>query len=473
MRFSKKFLAVALVFMMVFAMLPVVAFASDSISVTIDGVAVDFEDQEPIMVEGGRVLVPVSFVFVDLGFEVEWDRSTRTATLTRDDFTVVIVIGETAFTINGESHELDVPAQIIGGRTMVPLGPILRGMGYELGWSRSAQLVTIVSPPEPEVPTVPVPEIFHVLDDVALSTMWTSEILLIVEPWDNYDIIREAAEDGVPVAQLVLGMMYDWGWEVDTNLTTAIEWYYKAREGGMARAVHQLYDLYSWYIEDFAQSAAFRREAAEAGIAMSQIDLAWNYRWVDSNYEQAKYWFNRAAEQGLSNAYYGLGFIYWITADGRQDFELSYYWHNRAVDAGVIDSNYWLAQMYAGGLGVEQDEDHAIYLFMILADWGWTWIAPYLNDLGVDITPLYILLRVGYTVQPEIVAEVTLWDDDMTVQRVELDTPLNLDYLWESTDSEFLGDLEVEVGDVLLLTSEFGWQAIIVYLGGYVHIRWI
>jgi len=155
MKIIKKFVAVALVFMLVLAVMPVSALADDTITVTINGDAVDFEDQAPIMVSG-RVLVPVRFVFMDLGFEVDWNRSTRTATLERDDYTIVIIIGQTTFTVNGTSHELDVPAELIGGRTMVPLGPILRAVGYSLEWDRGTRVVSIdtpqLQPPEPPAP---------------------------------------------------------------------------------------------------------------------------------------------------------------------------------------------------------------------------------------------------------------------------------------------------------------------------------
>jgi len=150
MRFTKKLLVVVLVFALVFSMLPMMVMASDPITVTIDGEAVDFEDQEPIMVSN-RVLIPVRFVFLDLGFEVDWDRVARVATLERDDFVVEITIGSTAFTVNGASHELDVPAELMGGRTMVPLGPILRALGYELTWVSATRTVVIetTGPEEP------------------------------------------------------------------------------------------------------------------------------------------------------------------------------------------------------------------------------------------------------------------------------------------------------------------------------------
>jgi len=155
MGFSKKVLAVVLVIAFVFTMLPMEAMANDAISVTIDGHAVDFEDQEPIMVNN-RVLIPVRFVFRDLGFEIDWNRSTRVATLVRDDFVIVITVGSTTFTVNGANHALDVPAEIIGGRIMTPLGPILRALGYELDWVGGTRTVVIETVATEEVAADPV-----------------------------------------------------------------------------------------------------------------------------------------------------------------------------------------------------------------------------------------------------------------------------------------------------------------------------
>jgi len=133
-------------------LMPVVAFASnDVITVTIDGQAVAFPDQQPIMVNS-RVLVPVGGVFEALGFTPSWNGTTRTATLTRDDYTVVLTVGSANFTINGASHELDVPAQLISGRTMVPIGPILRGVGYELDWVSRTRTVVITTDTETTPP---------------------------------------------------------------------------------------------------------------------------------------------------------------------------------------------------------------------------------------------------------------------------------------------------------------------------------
>lgn len=153
MRFTKKLLAVALTFALALSMAPVVVSANDNITVTIDGQSVIFADQGPIIIDG-RTLVPVGGVFGALGFTPSWDSATRTATLTRSDYVVVITIDSATFTTNGESHILDIPAQIINDRTMLPIRAVLESVGYELEWEGVTRTVVITSPAV-ETPSAP------------------------------------------------------------------------------------------------------------------------------------------------------------------------------------------------------------------------------------------------------------------------------------------------------------------------------
>ena len=115
---------------------------NNAVGVTINGVAVNFDGQGPAIVDG-RTLVPVRGVFEVLRFDVGWDGDTRQVTLSRDDDIVVITIDSATFTANGRSHSLDVPAQIIGGRTLVPIRAVLESVGYEVRWDGGANTVTI------------------------------------------------------------------------------------------------------------------------------------------------------------------------------------------------------------------------------------------------------------------------------------------------------------------------------------------
>ena len=129
----------------VLMLFPTAAYAADII-VTIDGERITFDGQQPVIVDG-RTLVPVRGVFEQLGFDVGWDGETRQATLASDSHTVVVTIGNAAFTTNGTSHTLDVPAQIIGGSTMLPLRAVLESVGYYLGWDDSTSTVIISAKP--------------------------------------------------------------------------------------------------------------------------------------------------------------------------------------------------------------------------------------------------------------------------------------------------------------------------------------
>ena len=52
-----------------------------------DGQQIEFEDQQPIIVDG-RTLVPVRGVFEAMGFEVEWENGYTV--LERDNFVIPI-----------------------------------------------------------------------------------------------------------------------------------------------------------------------------------------------------------------------------------------------------------------------------------------------------------------------------------------------------------------------------------------------
>ena len=143
---KKLFVASVLTLLAVFFItLPVYA---NEIIVTIDDQRVIFEGQSPVIVEG-RTLVPVRGVFEMLGFDVEWEPTTRTAILTNESYEVRIQIGQAVFYTNGVAYQLDVPAQIIGGSTMVPLRLPLESVGYYLDWVGSTRTVLISSVPFP------------------------------------------------------------------------------------------------------------------------------------------------------------------------------------------------------------------------------------------------------------------------------------------------------------------------------------
>ena len=127
-----------------------------NITVRLNGRIVDFPDQQPL-IQNGRTLVPVSAVFETMGFNVEWVEHMRTVFLRPavGDYYIEIEIGHSAFLVvrpgtnpyysNASVHTLEVPAQIIGGRTMLPLRAVLESVGYQLTWDEATRTILITS----------------------------------------------------------------------------------------------------------------------------------------------------------------------------------------------------------------------------------------------------------------------------------------------------------------------------------------
>lgn len=99
-------------------------------------------DQPPVT-RYDRTLVPVRAIFETMGAEVNWEESTKTVTATRGDVTLVLQIDNQTMTKNGEAVILDVPAQQIHDRTLVPARAVAEGLNCDIYWDEETQTVAI------------------------------------------------------------------------------------------------------------------------------------------------------------------------------------------------------------------------------------------------------------------------------------------------------------------------------------------
>jgi hypothetical protein len=114
---------------------------SDEIIVIVNGEAIVF-DQPPI-IENGRTLVPLRAIFEALGARVEWDAKLQIVYADRSDVSVTLPIGSTTMYRGFEEVTLDVPAKIVGGRTLVPARAVAESFGADVTWDQSTRTVTI------------------------------------------------------------------------------------------------------------------------------------------------------------------------------------------------------------------------------------------------------------------------------------------------------------------------------------------
>ena len=111
------------------------------ISVTLNGNKITF-DQPPV-IKDDRTLVPLRAIFEALGANVQWNGETQTVTAQKGDLKVMLKIGDNKMYAGDSVKTLDVPAQIINDRTLVPVRAISEAFECVVSWSGETKTVTI------------------------------------------------------------------------------------------------------------------------------------------------------------------------------------------------------------------------------------------------------------------------------------------------------------------------------------------
>lgn len=114
------------------------------IKVQVDGQPVYFAHTQPQYING-RVLVPLRGVFEQMGATVSWDPQTRMVVANKGGSDVELRIGDRVALVNGSNMNLDVPAMIVGGSTMVPIRFVSEALGAQVGWLEADHLVSITT----------------------------------------------------------------------------------------------------------------------------------------------------------------------------------------------------------------------------------------------------------------------------------------------------------------------------------------
>lgn len=127
---------------------PASGLAAHTVTVTLDGEALRFD--VPPVLENERVLVPMRAIFEALGSKVDWDGASRTVTATAgaDPSTglsrlLKLTVGQKTAYLDGRPVELDVPARMVKGRTLVPVRFAAEALGAQVDWQAAARRVVI------------------------------------------------------------------------------------------------------------------------------------------------------------------------------------------------------------------------------------------------------------------------------------------------------------------------------------------
>lgn len=167
--------------------------------------------------------------------------------------------------------------------------------------------------------------------------------------------IRQAAEEGDPLAQVLLGRMFD--------------------------------DIIDGIAKDYREAVKWYSKAAEQGHPGAQNNLGWMYhhgQGVARNYKKASEWYRKAAEQGNACAQGNLGWMYHNGVGVPVDYQETLKWWTKAAEQGNAGGMHNMGILYLNGQGVAQSREEAIRWFRKAAQLGYEDAKKKLRNMGVS-----------------------------------------------------------------------------------------
>lgn len=110
--------------------------------VKLNGKEINFEDQKAEIING-RTLVPLRGVFDNMGFKVSWNEETRSAEIKNNSLEITMTENINRIMVNGDSVEIDVAPQIINNRLMIPLRAVAESSQAQIDWDNDTKTASV------------------------------------------------------------------------------------------------------------------------------------------------------------------------------------------------------------------------------------------------------------------------------------------------------------------------------------------
>lgn len=108
----------------------------------------DVKFDTPPVIKHGRTLIPLRAVAEGMKADVSYDAEKHEVTIvknadTEEEIKIVMDLEKGTVKVNNEPVEIDVPAEVMNNRTMVPLRFIAEQLNLKVQWDQETQTVTL------------------------------------------------------------------------------------------------------------------------------------------------------------------------------------------------------------------------------------------------------------------------------------------------------------------------------------------
>ena len=182
----------------------------------------------------------------------------------------------------------------------------------------------------------------------------------------GFNALKKKVDSGDMHYANSLGYAYEFGIGTSLNIKEAMKYYEMAAKQNNAIGMTNLADL---YIQEnkLKKAKPLLVKAAEKEYGYAQYLLAMNFFYYKhENNKEALHWLERAASNDEPYALYQLGLYYAEKADLAKSIQ----YYQRAAELNSGDALLELYYIYGEGIGVEQDDDKALFFLKKVAELG-------------------------------------------------------------------------------------------------------
>lgn len=183
---------------------------------------------------------------------------------------------------------------------------------------------------------------------------------------EGFNALKKKVDSGDIHYENSLGYAYEFGIGTSLNIKEAMKYYEMAARQNNAIGMTNLADL---YIQEnkLKKAKPLLLKAAEKEYGYAQYLLAMNFFDLYSeNNKEALFWLERAASNDEPHALYQLGLYYVEKADLAKSIQ----YYQRAAELNYGDALLELYYIYGEGIGVEQDDNKALFFLKKVAELG-------------------------------------------------------------------------------------------------------
>ena len=183
---------------------------------------------------------------------------------------------------------------------------------------------------------------------------------------EGFNALKKKVDSGDMHYANSLGYAYEFGVGTSLSIKEAMKYYEMAAKQNNAIGMTNLADL---YIQEnkLKKAKPLLVKAAEKEYGYAQYLLAMNFFYYKhENNEEALHWLERAANNDEPYALYQLG-LYYSEAN---DLAKAIKYYQRAAELNNADALLELYYIYGEGVGVEQDDDKALFFLKKAAELG-------------------------------------------------------------------------------------------------------